>query len=465
MVCLGSPKAVIITIVTGLLGVLVLSSFKFVRLLPDLQQQQYESLRYFSALAERNSTTIDRPTNATPVPPLTRGNNSHEEAVPSLPEWVQSYVDWHRSIRRQFPDTQLLPLPQDGPPADAPNLLVVVCIQDCGGLYDRLNSLLRWMMVAHQSRRVLLYKWYTVDLETFLVPNEINWTAPLVHPLLDESKVTVSATQWWKQFRQSKQDHEPKVVTGQRPPINEKEYQQLLSEVGDSNHDPTTVFSQIFHQFFRPSDALQQMIEAEQRSLQLVPGRYVAVHCRVRHPGKFGLWVQIPGKVNGTVADESGLPWSGTNRDSALSSASRALQCVNQLAVENEPIFLYSDSEDLIHHVQNDTLLHSRTSGNLAENAMIQKVKDQRSVVSRSMQRPVIHIDRHKSNDPSGYFDSFLDLYLAASARCISTGIGNFAYLAAKISGNTKCLQNYERIRKKAGKIWHQNTEGEPCLL
>ena len=48
---------------------------------------------------------------------------------------------------------------------------------------------------------------------------------------------------------------------------------------------------------------------------------------------------------------------------------------------------------------------------------------------------------------PEEYYSAFVDLYIAIGARCLSFGVGNYAYLVAKIF-STPCLQVHEVFRK-----------------
>ena len=52
------------------------------------------------------------------------------------------------------------------------------------------------------------------------------------------------------------------------------------------------------------------------------------------------------------------------------------------------------------------------------------------------------HIDRQKGRAPAAYYGTFVDLFLAINARCMTFGVGFYAVFAAKISG-IKCKQLY----------------------
>ena len=63
------------------------------------------------------------------------------------------------------------------------------------------------------------------------------------------------------------------------------------------------------------------------------------------------------------------------------------------------------------------------------------------------------NVDKHLA---AAFLDTFVDLYLAMDATCISYGYGNYGYLVAKIS-NTACLQRHETPQnKQLGMNWNK---------
>jgi hypothetical protein len=79
---------------------------------------------------------------------------------------------------------------------------------------------------------------------------------------------------------------------------------------------------------------------------------------------------------------------------------------------------------------------------------------------------PTAHLDRQLGLPPEAYVSTFIDLYIAASARCIAFGVGNFGYLAAKISG-TNCVVLHEGQRTRGqARMWNQQSGGaRKCKL
>jgi hypothetical protein len=103
----------------------------------------------------------------------------------------------------------------------------------------------------------------------------------------------------------------------------------------DTFEDTSTTFGKLWRAMFRPAPLVQDEIDTTMKSVGLEPGKYSATH-------------YVPGK-NGREADVSGLPWHGPNKEMALASATRALLCTQWLSRSTEePVYFYSDSEDLV---------------------------------------------------------------------------------------------------------------------
>jgi ribonuclease HI len=225
-------------------------------------------------------------------------------------------------------------------------------------------------------------------------------------------------------------------------------------------------FGKLWRAMFRPAPLVQDEIDATMKSLGLEVGKYSATHARVRHPGRFDDYV--PGK-DGSEADVSGLPWHGPNKEMALASATRALRCTQWISkFTEEPIYFYSDSEDLVQQLleeQNEIKMGTKTL--LAKDDETKADRKRQSVLKRTKlaardvsKFPTAHLDRQLGLPAEAYVSTFVDLYIAASARCIAFGVGNFGYLAAKVSG-TDCFVLYEGQKSRGqARMWNQQHGG-----
>jgi hypothetical protein len=129
-----------------------------------------------------------------------------------------------------------------------------------------------------------------------------------------------------------------------------------------------------------------------------------------------------------------------------------------------EPIYFFSDSNDLVQYmafdIKNSTssLRKLDTTQTLDRNAIFEsdaiQVASRVNIVARSDVSFMdnVHIDKQKGRDPPAYYATFVDLFIAIYARCITYGVGNYALLAMKISG-TSCRLLY------AEETWGNNNE------
>jgi len=91
--------------------------------------------------------------------------------------------------------------------------------------------------------------------------------------------------------------------------------------------------------------------------------------------------------------------------------------------------------------LQNKTFVtanHTLLKGSAVDWAALKQVESS-NVVAREVDLENTHIDKRP---PPAYYGTFVDLFLAINARCITFGVGFYAVFAAKISG-IKCKQLY----------------------
>lgn len=141
----------------------------------------------------------------------------------------------------------------------------------------------------------------------------------------------------------------------------------------------------------------------------------------------------------------------------AIEIATKAIKCAKTLKTlaknSMEPIYFFSDSNDLVNYmafqVQNASQFKTKLGSEISNISNIEldamKVTYDANIVARKdvsfMENA--HIDKQKGRDAPAYYGTFVDLFLAIYARCITFGVGNYALLAIKISG-TSCKLLYE---------------------
>ena len=93
-----------------------------------------------------------------------------------LPQWVTSYLQWHRKIRPEINSPESI--------EKGYRFLVLSCLETwgkCGGLADRLKPIPLALRLAYETKRVLLVYWNKpCELEEFLEPARggLDWRTP-----------------------------------------------------------------------------------------------------------------------------------------------------------------------------------------------------------------------------------------------------------------------------------------------
>eukprot|EP00980_Cylindrotheca_fusiformis_P007411 scaffold1529_cov86-Cylindrotheca_fusiformis.AAC.1 len=353
--------------------------------------------------------------------------------------WLLKYVKWHNTMRNRFPDEQLFENPK------APKVVIVF---NCGkqGLNDRVTHLHQMAYAAHKRKKVLLLRWFGAasNLETYVLPNLINWTVPHIRHTTFEP----CQTQKWKAGYLPT----PEMVAAENQSAKPKESQKIKVHSTDHyrtrnkkvNANIKDCMHIIWHVFFKPSPLLQDALNKESSNLGLIPGKYNAAHCRVRHPAHF--------KTSRTTKEDlDGAKYEGKQRQLAIRTAMRALQCTQYASSGSNadalPIYFYSDAEQLVHSV----IRHDPPKDELEKTLHL--ISNRTNAVGRYSEVMTRHIGDGKDGEIESYLSTFVDLYIAASAKCIGMGVGNFAYLASRIS-NTDCTITHEIIPKALAESW-----------
>lgn len=398
-----------------------------------------------------------------------------------LPLWIQNYIAWHKSISAKYPGTELFTNPE------APKVLLRVCLGLCGGLHDRLGQLPFDLYLANQTGRFLMMKWERPRaIENFLLPNEFNWSVPTFPGFSNMTEIRAKE----KFFRDYEEERPEQIFWDEHLDLaierarsgelkdervlrhrllghlEEKQLENRLLALGETDTIHwTPSYGNIFHAFFMPSPGVQERLDGVYDELSIQPGKYTAVHCRVRHPKATPANVYIKGKSASHPADKTGLPWTGGTKDFAVWIATKAVYCARSLSKDNqEPMYFFADSNDLVRYMVHelkdpefvsgalqakrgnnktmtniyggkDILISEFDKDNNVYDAQALKVATSTNLVAREVSEENAHIDRQKGRDPPAYFSTFVDLYLAINARCVTYGIGYYALFATKISG------------------------------
>jgi len=382
------------------------------------------------------------------------------EGENDVPEWIDSYFAWHREMRHKFPDRQLFEHP------DAPNLIVRVCTLKCGGLNDRITGLPLDLYVANLTRRVLLVKWtHPMALEEFMVPSKVDWTVPSGVGFDTAKQInSIPSFTFYRGGGQMVIDAVENALTGDLSTTKVFTSSCLAGNVLMESLNVPPAFGYIFNSFFKPSPRVRTIMNEIVSKYNLRNGMYTAVHCRVRHPKGVPRCQGLAGREGGQ-ADSSGISFQqnftlghchpnetgllfGRYMDFAVNIATHAIDCAHYISQNvSDAIYLFSDSNDTLAFMTGEESPFAGSGVSIAS--------------SYSPAVNVLHIDRQPGHKASDYYPVFVDLFLAAKAKCVSYGVGNYGLLAAKISG-TKCKIQHRDFIWETGPI-PESRKGSQC--
>ena len=379
----------------------------------------------------------------------TNTQSTNTSTIRILKSKITNYVRWHNSMRQQFSDKRLLLSP------NAPSLWIVYYDETSEGLSGRFSSIHKLLLACIEKQYLLLFKWYhPMDLETFLVPNAFNWTLPQLN------SITENPTSLKKLSK--------RVTIGRRTvkvsnaiKVSKKKYQDIKSIIPYGN---------FWRLLFTPSPQLMGTLwDTYNNDLHIMPHmqeqKYNVIHLRILHPAH-----QKLERKNTHDKTGFGTDWYEQKQIQvdAFSTAIHAIQCSNWLIQQQEeeeqqltpkptnqsfspyqsPTYFMSDSQELLKVVLGNEPSFISNNGTVLDDVdiiqMKQQLKDlgQKSKIVGRKNAVVSHLETW--NVPvDAYMSTFIDLYVATQARCVTLGVGKFAFLATRISG-TKCITMHE---------------------
>lgn len=390
---------------------------------------------------------------------LTHMDGRWVHGYPTLPKWMKQYFTWHREQMERYYYSKrggILNVRW----SDRPNLtagplsfLVVRCLykdKKCGGTADRLKPLPFYVLLAARMKRVLLFYWERpCRLEEFLVPpiDGVDWRVPsdlregtvwnetVRLGTLSDIVVQIDPDYPLPRHRKAKAlpNPLPSVVTVlyQSNEHGSDVYNQY------NPHGPTfdAVSRDCWRIFFEPSLGVQRRLEIVRAQYGLKPNRYVAVHIR-------SLYQQVAGPKKTALI------------------AKNAINCGSQLRESGqEPIYVTTDS-------MNSTMAawtYAKEDHPSQIIVVARSVQPSGSVVAGSVTAETtlpafLHLDRGTAflsrnstvwtieSHPEAYYDTFVDLYLLAQARCRTYHLGNYAKWANLLSDNPSCSFSHFKI-------------------
>jgi hypothetical protein len=312
------------------------------------------------------------------------------------PTWIQDYLNWHQFKRQTWSRDTF----------SNNRWMVIQCIKSqltCGGISDRLKSIVYMLRVAYLSQRILIIHWNKPHaLTEFLVPPKggVDWRAPPWLTKLIETPelgmesgkspgnvldLALKRTHSFIMTRMSMQDYHAGRF-----------WYDAQLQPGEVNFE--TIFHHVWKLFFTPSPAVRQRLENAMTEMNLVPYNYTAAHCRV-------LYAQ-----------------SDRPQYQQRNWAENAVNCASELRPKMD-IFFTSDSADATRYahqygVSRNATLHTRIP----------------------TPNPPLHIEFGGPHRPaSDYIDGFVDLYILAEATCVTYNKGGYGVLGLLMGRNATC--------------------------
>lgn len=405
---------------------------------------------------------------------MTKTTTADARPWEGLPDWMIKYLEWHQYMRHIYPDGALINDPA------APAVLIHYCKSNSNSfgtrLFQLMGSLHDAVYVASKTNRVLLIQWISpaASLESFLEPAAVNWTVPSAAMERISTKGVVTASQLdgvvvvdtstvntntplfvfdWKNAMRTKSknslDHVKDRLASHRVILFDQDWDNVAEELRaasgerDFVGDGSEVFGILWRAFFKPTRDVQQTIDETMQALRLEQGKYAAVQ------------MSNPGHVS---------PFVGADKERAVSTAIHAVQCSQWLTTrqrdrdplqnkeqQQEPIYFLSDNSELVDYMTRDVAAANgpfSDTQSVAQNDLdaqlvaFQSMDITGRVVSRDVRRAT-RIDHQMSSTDDNEESvaslkaTFVDLYLAVAARCVTFDSGSLASLATKISGTT----------------------------
>ena len=355
-----------------------------------------------------------------PAAPRPWSNNT------DLPDYIKEYFDWHvettcKATAHSHTDVKYL---------------IVQCLKEfgsCGGLSDRLRQLPAYIIAAYKMKRVLLFQWTKpCPIEEFFIspPYGINWTVPEWLPVPTRSYAQIQTFKGLSKYIANNQvTNQVLTIKIQYPSIGF--YNEHIGSLGDRTNTYTRVYRSLFYCMFALVPQIQSMVNERMEHLTLIPGTYVSVHVRARHPdsGHYN----VTKRKDNNIDKYGGLQFEGQTRELIISTVEKALNCAsllrNSSATSTNKIYFASDS----HHVNQYVLLqNNRSSSSLQITGILHR-------------KEPLHFDKpmDENEKPCDFYDSFVDIWLLSNAKCTVSGVGGYGLLASYLSKDPSCHINY----------------------
>ena len=228
-------------------------------------------------------------------------------------------------------------------------------------------------------------------LEEFLLPHRINWTVPeWLLPSLDDPSKSKFGGDKNRVPKLSASDGDDTRIVQARLQMDDGG-QSILETLVVNDTNPVSDYMEFYHDMFRmmfkPAPPIAVLVEQQMKKYGMVPGEYTVAHFRAFY------------KIEKRLVRTTHIKACAIN----------AMNCASRLSPGTQ-IFFASDS------------------GLAMETAEEYAKEKNQSFARNDQQNDPIHLDfasrGNKTYAISEYYDSFVDLLLMGSGRCVTFGQG-----------------------------------------
>lgn len=359
-------------------------------------------------LTLEDSETIHAPPS---LKPLTRVDGPLWRNSTVIPKWMKEYMDWQASVVPTLTEENWKNY----------QYVILRCYradERCGGVSDRLKPIPLLVLAAQKGRRLFFIDWdRPCSLEEFLMPptGGYDWRIPThLRDTIHNEPNTFVATRAQNiiQHCQGK----TKVF-----------YTHIHdTQGGSTQYDEVNgpgSFSQVYHDlfrvFFQPAIGVRRKIASKVEMSGLRYGEYHVAHFRAEYGKEV---IKHP-----KLSEPRFLQKVTVN----------AIKCASEFPTQHHvgnkgptPIFFASDNTVAVERAKS-----------LGEELNYPIVTFERSEASP------LPLDKYNGSlseiDPSLYYSTFADLYLAGNGDCVTHGRGGFGRFASLLSFNVSCSSKH----------------------
>eukprot|EP00533_Pseudo-nitzschia_delicatissima_P004197 CAMPEP_0116081566 /NCGR_PEP_ID=MMETSP0327-20121206/2263_1 /TAXON_ID=44447 /ORGANISM="Pseudo-nitzschia delicatissima, Strain B596" /LENGTH=462 /DNA_ID=CAMNT_0003572305 /DNA_START=135 /DNA_END=1523 /DNA_ORIENTATION=+ len=450
------------------LGVLVTTFLSTI----DLHRHALETFETMSSEEETGKPTIATTTPATPDVPTPLGS---EELIrlKNIPPFMRDYFEWHGKQLQQLKEDAEL---SSGDDAYLGNyrFLVMRCastkngnetVEDrCGGFSDRMKAFPLFLWYAATSNRILFFRWDNsrpAPIETFLLPSSHwNWTMPEAlarkieqldnetddkrftrlyfegrnKPLKKMLSVLREMSVWMieaNDYTGGNMRYKSFVEAAMQKESDR--FSEIVSKLRPDDALYENFYHDVFHATFRPSNGVETLLDSyfydpkndetsSPSRLRLpVPmkrNRYAVAHYRAQYPRE----PYLRSKKNQTVLKETAIHAVECTKSRAGSTTS---------STGASAVYLMSDTGlalQAIHENYRSYNLKSLNSTNKIPvwTSLDLQTEDSPPNLTGTIVEDPQHLNFGNPDDHSGFYSTFVDLFLMSYANCVLHGAGGF---------------------------------------